>query len=158
MIQLKNNVWASAFYSQVIKDEFEETKISPAGTGTVTVFFCFVWPLPPHSTQGLVISLPVPPHLRQVDLITNGPVEICSWQNIGYNRDGFEWQQAYSPSTTTKSTSRYLRARFVSITMTSLTCIHQLDVDLFVDSFCCFIKSKIQINLKKILKNKRWRL
>lgn len=50
----------------------------PAGTGITTFFFCLACPAPLHTTQGDVMMVPRPPHLRHVERITKGPVFMVS--------------------------------------------------------------------------------
>lgn len=50
----------------------------PAGTGTVTVCLFLVWPVPRHSTQGVIMIDPLPPQRRHMLFIMKGPVLIDS--------------------------------------------------------------------------------
>lgn len=51
----------------------------PAGTGTITVFFCLVCPVPRQEWQGVEMTVPLPPQRRHVERITNGPVFTVSY-------------------------------------------------------------------------------
>lgn len=57
------------------------TRDWPAGTGTITVFFCLVCPLPRQEWHGLEMTVPLPPQWRQVERITNGPVFTVSYRD-----------------------------------------------------------------------------
>lgn len=72
----------SEFHNRVVANNVYECSFqltnSPAGTGTVTVRFCLVCPVPLHSVQRVVIT-PRPPHCRHVERMTNGPVFTVSY-------------------------------------------------------------------------------
>ncbi len=52
----------------------------PAGTGTITLFLCLVWPVPRQELQGVDMTVPLPPQRRHVERITNGPVFTVSYR------------------------------------------------------------------------------
>ena len=53
--------------------------VLPAGTGTITVRFCLVCPVPLHDLHGVAMTEPRPPQRRQAERITNGPVFTVSF-------------------------------------------------------------------------------
>lgn len=124
----------------------------PAGTGTTTVFFCLVWPRPRHDRQGWVMTVPLPPHWRQVERITNGPVFTVSckgddtrvqkcnaktpWRNRG-------WRGPHHAGAAAGGAALHLAARLVTFTVAVLAGCVDVNRDFLVDALCCLSERQL---------------
>lgn len=114
------------------------------------LFFCLVWPVPLHITQGVMMIEPRPPQRRHVERIINGPVFTDSYTHtvIWHDKNNTYLLTLKSPWRRLLRCSHHagavavvtlcdFGARLVTFTMATWTVILDVHCDLLVHSFGC---------------------
>lgn len=134
----------------------------PAGTGTITTFFCLVCPLPRQDWQGLEMTVPLPPQWRHVERITNGPVFTVSYRGGTIHTFGntvikhkhtlkteAAWQSSHHAGAVAVVAVLDLGAWLVALAITALACCVYVNRHLFVDSLCCLSERQLHDVLRQ---------